>query len=66
MQTLEEIEDAVRKLEEQDIDRFRKWFDAFDAARFDNKLESDSRAGKLDGLAKQAVIEFQQGRAREL
>jgi hypothetical protein len=66
MQTLKEIEEAVSKLEGADLDRFRNWFETFDAARFDAKLERDAKAGKLDRLAEQALAEMKQGRAREI
>jgi hypothetical protein len=44
----------------------RAWFEAFDAARFDEKIERDAKAGKLDRLAEQALADFRQGRARAL
>lgn len=46
--------------------RCRDWFDAFDAARFDSRIERDAKAGKLDRLAGQAIADFDKGRAREL
>jgi hypothetical protein len=38
----------------------------FDGARFDEKIQRDAKAGKLDRLAEQALIDFREGRAREL
>jgi len=46
--------------------RFRAWFDEFEAARFDQKIERDASAGKLDRLAERALSDFRAGRAREL
>jgi len=37
-----------------------------DAKRFDEKIERDARAGRLDKLAEAAIAEFKEGRAREL
>jgi hypothetical protein len=44
---------------------FRAWFEAFDAARFDERIDQDAKAGRLDRLAEQAIADFRAGRARE-
>ena len=62
--TIEDIEKAVSKLAPDQFAKFRDWFDAFDAARFDSKIERDAKAGKLDRLAEQALADFREGRAR--
>jgi hypothetical protein len=64
--TIEDLEKAVSKLPPDQLAKFRDWFDAFDAARFDSKIEHDAKAGKLDRLAEQALADFREGRAREL
>jgi len=64
--TVDDIEKAVAKLGPQEFDRFRAWFEAFDAARFDEKIARDAASGKLDRLANTAVDDFRKGRAREL
>lgn len=64
--TIEDLEKAVSKLPPDQLAKFRDWFEAFDAARFDEKIERDAKAGKLDRLAEQALTDFRQGRAREL
>ena len=64
--TIEDLENAVSKLPPDQLAKFRDWFEAFDAARFDQKIERDAKAGKLDRLAEQALAEFRKGRAREL
>jgi hypothetical protein len=64
--TVEDIEKAVAKLPPAELAKFRAWFEAFEADRFDRKIERDARAGKLDRLAEQALAEFRSGRAREL
>jgi len=61
--TLSDLENAVAKLAPDQFAKFRDWFDAFDGARFDGKIERDAKAGKLDGLAEQALADFRQGRA---
>jgi hypothetical protein len=64
--TVEDLEKAVAKLSPEDLVRFRAWFEEFDAAKFDRKIERDAQAGRLDQLAEQALADFRQGRAREL
>jgi hypothetical protein len=64
--TIEDIEKAVAKLPPDDLARFRAWFEQFDAARFDEKIERDVKSGKLDQLADAALDELHKGRAREL
>lgn len=64
--TIENLEKAVAKLAPDQLAKFRDWFEAFDAARFDEKIERDAKAGKLDRLAEQALTDFREGRAREL
>jgi hypothetical protein len=62
--TVEDLEKAVSKLSPDELDRFRMWFEEFEAARFDRKIEQDARAGKLDRLAEQALADYRAGRAR--
>jgi hypothetical protein len=64
--TVEDLEKAVSNLPPDQLAKFRAWFEAFDAARFDEKIERDAKAGKLDRLAEQALADFRQGRARAL
>jgi hypothetical protein len=64
--TIEDLEKAVAKLPPDQLAKFRDWFEAFDAARFDQKIERDAKAGKLDRLAEQALADFREGRAGAL
>ncbi len=66
MKTVEDIEKALSELPLDQLAEFRAWFDAFDAARFDERIEGDAKAGRLDRLAEQALDDFRKGRAREL
>ena len=51
---------------QDELARFRAWFEEFDAARFDAKIEHDANSGKLDRLADEALADMRAGRAREL
>jgi hypothetical protein len=64
--SVEDIEKAIAKLPPDQLAQFRAWFEAFDGVRFDDKIERDAKAGKLDALADQAIEDFHTGRAREL
>jgi hypothetical protein len=66
MTILEDIEKAVAGLPADQLARFRAWFEEFEAARFDERIEHDAKAGRLDQLAEQALADFRAGRAREL
>ncbi|MGO9701028.1 MAG: hypothetical protein ACLPX7_17385 [Xanthobacteraceae bacterium] len=64
--TIDDIEKAVAKLPPDQFAEFRAWFEQLDAGRFDEKIERDAAAGKLDRLADHAIDDFRKGRAREL
>jgi hypothetical protein len=64
--TVEDIEKAIAKLPPDQLARLRVWFEEFDAALFDQRIERDARSGKLDRLAEQAIDDLHKGRAREL
>jgi hypothetical protein len=64
--TVEDLEKAVAKLPPDQLAKFRVWFEEFDAAQFDRKIERDAKAGKIDKLADQAIGDVRTGRAREI
>jgi len=66
MGNVAEIEDAVRRLGEAELAKFRKWFAEFDAARWDRKIDEDAAAGRLDSLADEALADLRDGRCKEL
>ena len=66
MTTLEDIEKTVTELPADQLTKFRAWFEEFEAARFDRRIERDAKAGRLDKLAERALTDFRAGRARDL
>ena len=60
--TVEDLEKAVAKLSPDQFARFRAWFEAFDAARFDEKIERDAKTGRLDRLVDEAIDDLRKGR----
>jgi hypothetical protein len=66
MGRLEDIEKAVSKLSPTELLEFRAWFEEFEAARFDARIERDVAKGALDDLAAEAIASLREGRAREV
>ncbi|MCB8753083.1 hypothetical protein [Planktothrix agardhii] len=66
MSNLQEIESAVSQLTKEELAAFRVWFAEFDAEIWDRQFEEDVTAGRLDGLAKQALQHLREGRCTDL
>jgi len=66
MTTVEDIEKAIEKLSAREFDLLRAWFEEFQATRFDERIERDANAGRLDRLAEAALADHRKGRSREL
>ena len=66
MTTAEDIEKAIEQLPPQELARFRAWFEAFDADRFDAAIERDANAGRLDAFSEDALAAYRAGQSRDL
>ena len=66
MTRLEDIEQAIAQLSQEDLAKLRAWFEEFDARVLDEKIERDVDAGKLDGLAAEALADHKAGRTSDL
>ena len=66
MITAQEVEQAVARLPKPELDKFRSWFEEFDAEAWDRQFEEDAESRKLDRLAEQALRDLQEGRCTEL
>lgn len=66
MTKLEDIEKAVLQLNSGDLARFRAWFDEHQERLFDEQIEKDALAGKLDWIIDEARAEHRAGRTRKL
>ena len=62
MTKIEDIEKAVEQLSPEELARFRAWFEEFDARAFDEEIERDAKAGKLDKLMAEARANHAAGR----
>jgi hypothetical protein len=66
MSELEEIERRIRKLAPEELAKFRAWFIEFDHVLWDRQVEADSKSGKLDKLAAEALADYKAGKAKEV
>lgn len=66
MSTVHEIEDAIRKLPDDDLAALCAWFAEFDAAAWDRQFERDVAEGRLDALADEALRDAHEGRCTDL
>ena len=65
MDRLEQIEAAVDSLAPEEYQRFVEWFRAREQARWDEQLDRDSAAGKLDFLFEEAERDSAEGALRD-
>ncbi len=64
--TVEEIETAVAKLPEDQLRQFRTWYGKFDSKAWDEQIEKDVSAGRLDALAEAAIADHKAGKTKKL
>jgi hypothetical protein len=65
MDRVEEIEAAINGLRPEEFRRIVQWFRALEQARWDEQMDLDSTAGKLDFLFGEAESESARGLLRE-
>jgi len=65
MTTVEDIEKAVTKLSREQLAKFRAWFEEFQERQFDEQIERDAKAGKLDRLAAETRANHDAGQREE-
>jgi hypothetical protein len=61
-----DIERQIAELSAEEFRKLREWFLQQDAAAWDQQLEADIKAGKLDKLADQARRAHSDGKTTEL
>jgi len=66
MSRVDVIERQVQDLSTEELAEFRRWFEEFDAAVWDQQIECDALAGKLDALAETALQEHADGQSTRL
>lgn len=66
MSTVKQIEAEILKLSPQELTQLADWVLDLDEQRWDDQIEQDIAAGKLDFLAQEALAEFEAGNHRTL
>ena len=66
MSKVKDLELQIEALSAEDLATFRRWFAAFDAEAWDQEFAADVAAGKLEGLAAQALRDHAAGRSTPL
>ncbi len=66
MSKVEEIKQAIDTLPEEDYVLLRQWFSEKDWQKWDAQISTDSGAGKLDFLLKEALEARATNKLREL
>jgi hypothetical protein len=66
MSEVEQLEQRIENLTPHGLAKLRAWFVEFDARVWDDQIEADAKAGKLDGLISEALADYKAGKAREL
>lgn len=66
MTNLEKLQKQVRELSPEELRKFRAWFAEFDARAWNEQIEADARAGRLDALVSEAQAEHKAGKTRKL
>ena len=64
--SVQELEKAVTQLPSPEMAQFKAWFEEYQADLWDQQIERDAVAGRLDALAEQASREFEAGRCLPL
>jgi hypothetical protein len=63
---VKQIEAAILKLSQQELTQLTEWVLDLDEQQWDKQIENDAAAGKLDFLAKEALLELESGESRML
>lgn len=66
MSKVDDIKIAIAELPPEEILRLREWLADLDAQSFDDRIERDAAAGKLDKLIERAKANHAAGRRQEL
>ncbi len=66
MSAVDSLKAAIEALSEEDYAALRQWFSDKDWEKWDKQIETDSEAGRLDFLVKEAADGKYEGKLREL
>ncbi len=66
MTKLEALEKAVTELSGEERKKLRAYLEELEAQAWDDQIERDAKAGKLDWLEEEALAEHRAGRTRKI
>lgn len=64
--SVQEIENAITRLSEQDVADLLAWLEEYHAQLWDEQIERDAEAGRLDALLEQVDREYEAGLSKPL
>jgi len=64
--TIENIEKEIAQLPQDQLRKFRVWYEQFDSDVWDKQIEADAASGKLDNLAETAIADHKAGESKKL
>jgi hypothetical protein len=64
--SVEELQAAIAQLPVEDLNRFSQWFEEFMADQWDQRIDADILAGRLDAAGRRADEDFKAGRCTPL
>ena len=66
MNTVRDIELAIKRLNDQDLGKLSGWFDDYLAEKWESRFKVDAEAGRVDKLGEAADWAFERGLCRPL
>ena len=64
--SIQEIEQAIERLRSAELAELEEWFARRQSELWDEQISQDISAGKLDGMAAQAIADFKAGNCTAL
>ena len=62
----EEISEEIMRLPQDQLQKFREWYEVFDSEKWDDQIACDASGGKLDEIADRAMKEYKAGKSRPI
>ncbi|MBN2173393.1 MAG: hypothetical protein JW731_04635 [Bacteroidales bacterium] len=66
MTNVKDIEKAISNLPLEELEKFRAWYEKFDADQWDLQFEKDAENGSLDHIANEALRDYKKGNFKKL
>lgn len=66
MSKVQQLAKQIEQLTAEELSGFRRWYAEFDSDAWDQQIEADAQAGKLDRLAEKALRDHADGKSTKL